>query len=355
MLRRSRAFTVVELLVVISIIALLMGLLLPAVQAAREQGRRAVCSSNMAQLGKAVQLYVTSKGNYPPSRSFPSWQQPYYPNRPPNWNDTTFPAEDEYMNWVHYIVQYGIKPDVDQELDRMGREFAKQLQVNVNAPRPDVWWVGDPPPAIPTRIDALICPSDLSNDDDVAKTSYLCNGGRPDNTSPSPNTLPFDWPENGVFCNRLHGRNDPHQINQMTPPIRDGEANTLMLAENVNAQVWNRSPQEYHACIVWRDPDDTLGNEPWPWIPLNKDFINPVADYAHARPSSYHPTGFNIVKCDGSTQFVAATIQYGVYMQLMTSQGARYLEPGLPRNTATPNPVPTVLAIQGTPLSEDDY
>jgi type II secretory pathway pseudopilin PulG len=347
MLRRSRAFTVVELLVVISIIALLMGLLLPAVQAAREQARRAVCSSNMTQLGKSVHLYATSKGNYPPSRSFPSWQAPYPVNRPLNWNAAG--ASDEYMNWVHYIVQYGIKPDVDQQLDAMGRAFVPA------GPRPVIGSIGG-------RIEALICPSDLSNEDDEAKTSYQCNGGRPDNISPSPPSLPFDWRANGVFCNRLIGRPtgmspDTHAIEHTTDgDIRDGVSNTIMLAENVNAQVWNVSPEEYYACIVWRDPDDTLGNEPWlPFVALNKDFVGTGADYAHARPSSYHPGGFNIVKCDGSTQFVSGTIQYNVYMRLMTSWGARYLEPGLLANSGTPNPVPTVSAVQNTPLSEDEF
>jgi type II secretory pathway pseudopilin PulG len=339
MLRRSRAFTVVELLVVISIIALLMGLLLPAVQAAREQGRRAVCASNMTQLGKGIQLYISSKGNYPPSRSFPSWQSPYSVNRPVNWNDTTLPAQDEYVNWVHYILQYGIKPDVDQQIDQMGQQFAKALQTNVNAPRPDVWAVGG-------RIDVMICPSDLSNEDDAEKSSYQCNVGRPDDITPTPNSLPFDWRANGVFCNRLQGTSDPHQIEQTTPgDIRDGESNTIMLAENVNAQVWNLSPEEYHVGIVWRDPF----NDP-PFPGLNKDFIGTGADYNHARPSAYHPSGFNIIKCDGSTQFVAATIQYQVYMQLMTSWGQRYIEPG-----TLSTKVPQITSIFSQPLSEDDF
>ena len=342
MLRRSRAFTVVEMLVVISIIALLMALLLPAVQAAREQGRRVVCLNNMSELGKSVQLYESSKHQYPPSRAFPSWQAPYPANRPPTWDDAGIPAANEYVNWVHYLLPY-IKPDSKEALDQMGRNFVQ----NLGGPRPVVANIGG-------QIKVLTCPSDLSNQGDVERLSYACNGGRPDQ-EPNPVTLPFDWPANGVFCNRLKGLSDPHRIDEMSrSDIKDGTTNTLMLAENINVQVWNRSPFEFNACVVWRDPAGPTAAEPWPMIPLNKDFINTGADYAHARPSSYHPNGFNVVMCDSSTRFIAGTVQYDVYMRLMTSQGSKYLEPGLPAAAGT-NPVPAIYAIQTTPLSEDDY
>ncbi|MDA8743067.1 DUF1559 domain-containing protein [Rubripirellula amarantea] len=93
--QRHAAFTIVELMVVIAIISILVGLLLPAVQASRESARQTHCLNNLKQIGLAVQNFESQRKELPPSRNydhFTSWAFLILPHMestalPEQWND----------------------------------------------------------------------------------------------------------------------------------------------------------------------------------------------------------------------------------------------------------------------------
>jgi len=326
MSRRRHAFTVVELLVVISIIAVLMALLLPAVQAARESSRRASCTNNLRNLGLGVTQFETSKQYVPASRTFPSYPAPY--TRPPTYSDST--ATSQTITWVHQILPELGRPDLKQALDNDLKQSG-----------------GGNVAFIKGRLQVLCCPSDAL-DTTAEKMSYGCNGGLPD-VDPTSSPFHYDWSANGVFDTRVKGSATSDNVIKVNKTSilgdvanGDGTTNTIMLCENINLLVWNSASSEIEACVLWQES---------PNIPINKNQINTPLDLDHSRPSSLHPGGFCVVMCDGSTHFIAETVDYGVFMRLMTSNGAKYKTPG----TAPPTAVPAVLTIQQTPLSEDSY
>ena len=170
-------FTLVELLVVIAIIAMLMGLLIPAVQRAREAGRRAQCMNNQQQLGKAMVGYASAKERMPPGFSV-------HPA-----TVTLMPANMVCMGWVIPMLPY------------MEQNALYQLiQMNPN-------WVDGASALNPLtanlkpEISNLVCPSRGAVDSTVgyAPLSYVVNAGMQDSYSTVSATMPLDWQENGVF------------------------------------------------------------------------------------------------------------------------------------------------------------
>ena len=81
---RLGGFTLIELLTVVVIIGVLAGVLLPAVNAAREKGRRVACASNLKQIGLAIQLYSSDYQNHTPTADF-NWDKSASPSRPMSW------------------------------------------------------------------------------------------------------------------------------------------------------------------------------------------------------------------------------------------------------------------------------
>jgi prepilin-type N-terminal cleavage/methylation domain-containing protein/prepilin-type processing-associated H-X9-DG protein len=98
--KRRAAFTLIELLVVIAIIAILIALLLPAVQATREQARRAACTNNLKQIGLALANYADRHGTFPPgyqSVYSPTFQREIGPGW--GWTSMLLPDLEQQPLW----------------------------------------------------------------------------------------------------------------------------------------------------------------------------------------------------------------------------------------------------------------
>jgi prepilin-type N-terminal cleavage/methylation domain-containing protein len=244
-----KAFTLIELLVVIAIIAILIGLLLPAVQKVREAAARMTCQNNIKQLGIAAHNYHSVHGVLPPGYHGPTPNIHYqngtqfgpYVNGNPNSGNA---------KWVGVLVY--LLPYVEQD------NIYKQMRTMNDASYLGTWWGTNPDWTLAhTTIKTFLCPSDVGEgpssgsvalahsydsgpptgaegaviyifgDLTLGKTNYtgVAGPGWNDGSSAAPAALGANYKiYTGIFTNRS-------QI--ALPHITDGTSNTLMFGEGL--------------------------------------------------------------------------------------------------------------------------
>ena len=188
--RVRRAFTLVECLVVVSIIGLLMALLLPAVQAAREAARRAQCVANLRQLGLALSSYEADHGTFPPDYL-----------EPPNVPDLGFHVNymSGFVRLLPYLEQANLYASINIALHGSDRPDNPIVE-NRTARR--------------TTLSVLLCPSDAEPNH---RNSYRFNAGR------------------NLTGNLYHPYDGPFNLGFLPTPaaITDGLSRTAFVSERL--------------------------------------------------------------------------------------------------------------------------
>ncbi len=306
-------FTLVELLVVLAVIGLLLALLLPAVQAAREVARRSTCAQNLRQIGLALHAYEAQHGCLPPGRVM-THDPRFAGDRPPC--SAPFVDRSLLVRILPGLEQGPLYDALNQDLTIFGHENRTVRVATVASylcpTDPDA-----SPQARPGGVSLLMISFGLQAPDDpypVGRASYAgMQGSLMVNAVPRPDTgcqVPASVraQQNGSFHDGAPVR---------LADVRDGLSQTIVVAERALAPLRaaesdaegqpGREPALRYGWMVSGNWGDTLVTA---FLPpnLHRRISGGGGVWQARAASSLHPGGLNTLRGDGSVRFVADSI-----------------------------------------------
>ena len=325
---RRRGFTLIELLVVIAIIAILIGLLLPAVQKVREAAARMQCANNLKQIGLALQTYHDSNSGFPPITP-----------------DTVRFNPTESIYYVHYLLPYVEQSAYSQAIRPGGNWITPQPY----PPHPNNY-----PQSLNGKVPAVfICPSDTSagrqkvvdgNGFQLFGCNYygMCSGLNDanmwNNTAPSTQTALFNMGVSKRIADVTDGTSNSLAVVEYLKGLSNSDVRGGVYTNRAGGQFLYASAQpnsptpDIMLDLAGFCPSDGGGpggtsssNQPTQNLPCTGDNGNNFGGNNTVTARSRHTGGVNVVFCDGHVAFISNGIPLPTWQQLAWIQDGQVI------------------------------